>query len=86
MHKILDECNITHIDAFFLDVEGAEQEVLDTFNWDIPVYIIAVETDKADVERSGTIDATLKSNGFVLYRRVGATDIWYNPKYVLDKY
>jgi len=75
IYKILNDCNITYVDALFIDVEGAEQVVLDTFDWDIPVHVIAIETDKNDVERSGSIDNTLKSHGFIFVRRLSWTDV-----------
>lgn len=41
--KILSPLNIKRVDLFSIDVEGGEIEVLKTFDWNIPVYIILIE-------------------------------------------
>jgi len=43
--KILKESNIKRVDLFSIDVEGGELEVLKTFDWEIPVYLILIEGD-----------------------------------------
>lgn len=41
--KILENLNIERVDFFSIDVEGGEIEVLKTFDWSIPVYVILIE-------------------------------------------
>lgn len=48
--KIIDQTNISRVDFFSIDVEGAELEVLKTFDWKIPVYLILIEGDYTATE------------------------------------
>ena len=67
LSDILQESNIPYIDFWSLDVEGGELEVLQSMDWNIPVYIICMEVSAwgeyghKRVEQCRTI---LKSNGF----------------------
>lgn len=46
MKKILRQANMTKIDFFSLDVEGAELIVLDTMDWSIQVSVFLIEVSK----------------------------------------
>ena len=48
--KIIEQTNIERGDFFSIDVEGGELEVLKTFNWKIPVYLILIEGDYTATE------------------------------------
>ena len=41
---LLKQYGIKRVDLFSLDVEGAEEIVLDTFDWSIPVHVIVIES------------------------------------------
>jgi FkbM family methyltransferase len=48
--KLLQDLKIERVDLFSIDVEGGESEVLKTFDWNIPVYLILIEGDYTATE------------------------------------
>lgn len=44
MATLFQQYGIKRIDLFSLDVEGAEEIVLDTIDWTIPIYVIVIES------------------------------------------
>lgn len=48
--KIIENLKIDMVDLFSIDVEGGEIEVLKTFDWSIPVYLILIEGDYTATE------------------------------------
>jgi FkbM family methyltransferase len=48
--KIVEQSNIDRVDLFSIDVEGGESEVLKTFDWKIPVYLVLIEGDYTATE------------------------------------
>jgi hypothetical protein len=81
---ILNELGITHIDLLSLDVEGAEEIVLRTMDWSIPIHVILIEaheynspTGKQGHECKHRI---LLENGFKLVTKTSLDEIWVNPE------
>ena len=82
---ILHEAGITHIDYFSLDVEGAELEVLQSFDFRIPVFFMVVEIHRAQDEKERReeeqLRALLHSQGFIFIERLHINEYFYNPLY-----
>ena len=82
---ILQESGVTYIDFWSLDVEGGELEVLQSMNWNIPVYIICMEVSawgefgQMRVEQCRNI---LRKRGFENDgKRYGLDELWINKTY-----
>lgn len=84
LSDIFEESETKYIDIFSLDVEGAEYEVFKTMNWDIPVYVMIIELNEREDEQEKDVQCRdmLKSNSFKFFKRVGLSEIWYNPNYL----
>jgi FkbM family methyltransferase len=78
LYQILKEGDIQYIDLFSIDVEGCEHEVLETMNWDIPVYIIIIESYHQNWEKCKSI---LEKQNFKYIRTDRHNDIWINENY-----
>jgi len=82
---LLNEANVKHIDFLSLDVEGAEETVLETMDWSIPVHVIVIEALPANSptgpeghERKHRI---LMENGFEFLMFHKFDEWWVNPKH-----
>lgn len=75
-HKITKNIDIKKIDLFSIDVEGGELEVLTTFDWNIPVYLILIELDGHNIEKDEKCRKLLINKGFKFDYRIGLNDIW----------
>jgi FkbM family methyltransferase len=80
--------NVERVDLFSIDVEGGEFEVLDTFDWSIPVYLILIEMSNEDpagydagaVAKNEKCRDLMRSKGFVFKETVGCNEVWINIK------
>jgi FkbM family methyltransferase len=71
LDNLLRAGNINHVDFFSLDVEGAELEVLLTMDWSIPVYLLLVEANSGDEEKSTACRRLAEENGMTYERNIG---------------
>ena len=78
---ILNKSNIKYIDLLSIDVEGVEQIVLKTMDFNIPVYVICIELDGNNVEKDERCRQILINNGFLFDRRFCINEFWINPNY-----
>ena len=78
---ILNKSNITYIDLLTIDVEGGEEVVLRTMDFNIPVYIICIELDNHNIEKDQICRQILIANGFILDRRICINEFWINQNY-----
>jgi FkbM family methyltransferase len=82
---ILKDLSIERVDLFSIDVEGGELEVLETFDWNIPVYIVLIEMSRYNLEKDDMCRNFLKSKGFELDTDLiinsGCEEVWINKKY-----
>lgn len=77
--KLLENISIDMVDLFSIDVEGGELEVLKTFNWKIPVYIVLIEISKHDEKKDENCREILRQNGFELVTdELGCNEVWIN--------
>jgi len=79
--SLLKEAGISYLDLFCLDVEGGELEVLETMDWDIPVYVMCVELDGSNEEKDEACREILRNNGFSFEQRMCINEFWINPNY-----
>jgi FkbM family methyltransferase len=78
---ILKRSQIKYIDFMTIDVEGVEQVVLETFDFSIPVYVIAIELDNHNPEKDEKCRYMLRSNGFTFKKRITSNEFWVNETY-----
>jgi hypothetical protein len=72
--KILDFARINHVDYFLLDVEGAELEVLESFNFDkVTVDVLSIETEAKFRPEGygGKVVEFMKGKGYEVYAQIG---------------
>jgi hypothetical protein len=79
--SILDKSNISYIDLMTIDVEGGEEVVLDTMNFNIPIYVICIELDGHNLEKDERCRKILLNNGFTLNKRMCINEFWVNNNY-----
>jgi len=79
---LIEENNIKKIELFSIDVEGAEYEVLKTFDWKIPVYVFCIEMSGKDVEKDNKCRSLLKDNKYYFHKKIGLSEIWYSKEYL----
>ena len=80
--KIVDELKVEKVDLFSIDVEGGELEVLKTFNWNIPVYIVLIEIAKHDLIKDDQCREFLNKKGFEFDMEIGCNEIWVNKNFI----
>ena len=78
---ILNKSNITYIDLLSIDVEGGEEIVLKTMDFNIPVYLICIELDGYNVEKDERCRQILINNGFSFDRKISINEFWFNDSY-----
>jgi FkbM family methyltransferase len=83
LNAILSHSNITHVNYFLLDTEGAELDILRTINWSEVFFdIISVETER-DFRPPGyeaKVIAYLMNKGYKMIERKGR-NTWYMNKF-----
>ena len=79
-YEITKNIDIKRVDLFSIDVEGSEFEVLNTFDWNIPVYLILIELDGNNKEKDDKCRNLLIEKGFKFDSRIGLNDIWIKRK------
>jgi hypothetical protein len=80
-NEIQKQTKIPYIDLFVLDVEGAEEIVLNTIDFSTPIYIMVIELDDNNKEKDERCREILRKNGFELDIRVCINEFWINKNY-----
>jgi FkbM family methyltransferase len=74
---------VSHVDALFVDVEGAELQVLQTVDFKrTHVSVVVVEADNHSPTKDADVRALMKHHGFVLFRQGPPNDYFYHPSFV----
>jgi len=84
--KILTEAKIKKIDLFSIDTEGGEIEVLNSFDWEIPVYIILIEltddpNDEVLTNKNQQCRELMTKHGFIFDMTIGCNEVWINKTF-----
>lgn len=80
---ILKENSITKVDLLSLDVEGSEYDVLLTWNWDVPISVILMETLAEFESVSVKCRELLTSKGYVYDCNCpNENELWVHPSFV----
>lgn len=79
--ELIKKHNIRYIDFFSIDVEGGELEILETMDWNIPVYIICIELDEQNNIKDEKCREILKENNFDFFIRLNNNDFYINKNY-----
>lgn len=79
--SIVKKSGLKYVDLFFIDVEGAEKEVLETVDFSVPIYVIVIELDGTNEEKDNECREILEQNGFTFHKKCALSDIWYNENY-----
>lgn len=82
LDAIFNENNIHHVDLLSIDVEGGEQNVLETIDFDkVEIYIICIELDEKNSEKDNACRDILTRNGFTKQHRLCINEFWVNESY-----
>ena len=88
MSQIIKISDLDYIDYFSIDVEGAELVILETMDWNIPVYVISIElnekineTEQKDRDKNQKCRDILIKQGFIYVTRVDINEFWINQNY-----
>jgi FkbM family methyltransferase len=65
LSELFQKNGIAHVDVFYLDVEGGELTVLETFDWSVPIDMFVVEMDFSNVQKGEAVRQLLRSHGYV---------------------
>ena len=77
---IVRDSGFERIDFFSLDVEGHELEVMQSYDFSVPIRVLMVENLENN-ERDIQLRKLLESKGFVFAERFEINDIYINPHY-----
>jgi FkbM family methyltransferase len=61
---IIKQTNITYFDYMSLDCEGHELDVLESWDFSIPIYIIIIEMSNYNLEKENKIYEIMKHNNY----------------------
>ncbi len=78
LNEIIEKNNIKHIHFFSLDVEGHEYNVLLSYNFSIPIYLMMIE----NLEKKNDCKDLLEKNGYLYVDKIGVNDIFIQTKYI----
>jgi FkbM family methyltransferase len=82
--KLVSNLKIDRVDLFSIDVEGGEIEVLKTFDWTIPVYVVCIEMahhyNEEGLAKCEQCREILINNEFEFETEIGVNEVWINRK------
>jgi mRNA-degrading endonuclease HigB of HigAB toxin-antitoxin module len=81
MKELLQESNFKYIDFMIIDVEGSELSLLQSINFEFPIFCIIIEAHSNEPEKNKMFGDFLKSNGFTFKERQRGNEIWLNLNY-----
>ena len=80
---ILKENSITQVDFLSLDVEGSEYDVLLTWDWNVPISVILMETLREFESVSVKCREFLTSKGYVYDCHCpNENELWVHPSFI----
>ena len=84
LSEIVKQTNITHIDLLSLDVEGHEYEVLQSWDFSIPIDIILLETLEVQPEKDQLCRELLIKNNYKFITKYKHNEIFALNTYVFN--
>ena len=72
----MNETNLTHIDLLSLDVEGHEYEVLQSWDFSVPIDIILIEMLDVDKEKDELCRKILVNNNYSFICKCAHNEIY----------
>lgn len=77
--SIIKSTHISYIDLLSLDVEGHEYEVLQSWDFSVPIYLILIEQLEANKDKNKLCREILENNGYRYVESIpGDNDIYIN--------
>ncbi len=80
-YKLLHRSNLKYIDVLSINVEGGELNILETMDWNIPVYIINIELDGKNLEKDEKCKKILTDNNFTYLTTINNDNFYINTNY-----
>ena len=83
---IIKDSGFEKIDFFSLDVEGHELNVLNSFNWEIPINMILVKNNQDTMK----VDLLLRNKNYIFMEMIGPnsfyilSDFYNNNKHLFN--
>jgi FkbM family methyltransferase len=81
LSEIINSTGIKHIDLLSLDVEGHEYEVLMSFNFDIEIDVILIETLGVEPTKDDQCRQLLIKNGFLFSEKCKHNEVFVSPSF-----
>ena len=81
MKDILNDSRFEYIDFMFIDVEGSELLLLESIDFNFPIFCIIIEAHSTEQEKNKIFGELLKNNGFTYKERQRGNEIWINHNY-----
>jgi len=81
MSEIISDSKIEYIDIMSIDVEGGEFDLLQSIDFNVPIYCIIIEAHSGEQEKNAIFGNYLKTKGFAFHERQRGNEIWINPGY-----
>jgi FkbM family methyltransferase len=81
MKDILNESKFNYIDFMIIDVEGSELLLLESIDFNFPIFCIIIEAHSNEQEKNKIFGNFLKNNGFTFKERQRGNEIWLNHNY-----
>jgi FkbM family methyltransferase len=84
LSEIVKETKITHIDLLSLDVEGHEYEVLQSWDFSVPIDIILIETLGVQPEKDELCREILIKNNYKFITKYQHNEIYASKMYEIN--
>jgi FkbM family methyltransferase len=81
---IVKDSGLQRIDLLSVDVEGHEANVLKSFDFSVPVYMVLVDVESDDSELAKSCHEVLEPKGFVLVENYKGNNVYVNRNVRLD--
>jgi len=81
MKNIIEKSNFKYIDIMIIDVEGSEFELLQSIDFNFPIFCIIIEAHSTEQEKNKIFGNYLLLKGFTYKERQRGNEIWLNHNY-----
>jgi len=81
MKDIINMSGVNYIDFMIIDVEGSEFELLQSIDFNFPIFCIIIEAHSTEQEKNKIFGNYLKANGFTYKERQRGNEVWLNMDY-----